>query len=206
MLNNYANNLLNGTSLIKNMYKYCTIIIGLCLATNSMAMHFNNPYGKTYLHILAQDGVPNSSFRILINCPYVNINAQDNNGDTPLHSAVQGNSKDIIPLLLAKGADPDIENLQGITPLMRALKNELVNCAIALIEGGADTTYLYDPATHHPLLLTFQGPTPPNRKVTENYQLFVPVHSMVLHKELKIYKQQQKNGMLPTKSLTIKTT
>jgi ankyrin repeat protein len=56
------------------------------------------------------------------------INLVDNNGDTPLHKAVEKGSKDFVELLLKKGAKAGIKNKSGKTPL--ALAEEKENQAI----------------------------------------------------------------------------
>ena len=46
------------------------------------------------------------------------MNAQDADGDAPLHGAAQYGDVEILNLLLDKGADPNIKNRLGGTPLM----------------------------------------------------------------------------------------
>lgn len=62
-------------------------------------------------------------------------------GDTPLTLAVNRNPGDaevIIKALLAKGADPNFPDKNGIYPLEVAIKQDKVTLVKALIEGGAD--------------------------------------------------------------------
>lgn len=62
-------------------------------------------------------------------------------GDTPLTLAVNRNPGDgeiIIKALLAKGADPNFPDKNGIYPLEVAIKQDKVMLVKALIEGGAD--------------------------------------------------------------------
>lgn len=49
-----------------------------------------------------------------------NINAQAENGDTPLHTAVRQNNLKIVQILLENDADPAIEDILGITPFDNA--------------------------------------------------------------------------------------
>ncbi|CAB0041183.1 unnamed protein product [Trichogramma brassicae] len=47
----------------------------------------------------------------------VQIDAKDNSGDTPLHSAVYFNEQKTVEALLRRGADPNSANGEGLTPL-----------------------------------------------------------------------------------------
>jgi len=66
------------------------------------------------------------------------VNAQDADGDAPLHGAAQMGDMEILNLLLDKGADPNIKNRLGGTPLMWAavFGNEPV--AVRLLKSGAN--------------------------------------------------------------------
>lgn len=65
-------------------------------------------------------------------------NAQDNDGDAPLHGAAQSGNVEIMDLLLAKGGDPNLKNKQGGTPLMWAVVFGHEDAARRLIEAGAN--------------------------------------------------------------------
>ena len=66
------------------------------------------------------------------------VNAQDNDGDAPLHGAAQSGNVEILDLLLDKGADPNLKNKQGGTPLMWAAVFGHEDAARRLIQRGAD--------------------------------------------------------------------
>jgi ankyrin repeat protein len=51
----------------------------------------------------------------------VDVNAQDEHWGTALHLAVQTGQLDLIKMLLGKGADPNVKNHKGFTPLELAL-------------------------------------------------------------------------------------
>ena len=63
------------------------------------------------------------------------VNAQDKNGNTPLHEAATSGLKEVVELLIANGADVNAKDNWGGTPLHRAKTKEL---AELLIEKGAD--------------------------------------------------------------------
>jgi ankyrin repeat protein len=62
-------------------------------------------------------------------------NATDNMQTTPLHYAALFGSSQAVQLLLAAGADPNVTNLQGVTPLIYAAYD--FKKAKLLVEGGA---------------------------------------------------------------------
>lgn len=61
------------------------------------------------------------------------INAQDADGNTALHIASKVNEADLVTFLIIKGADTEITNNFGETPLHIAVKNDNVDCAKNLI-------------------------------------------------------------------------
>jgi len=63
------------------------------------------------------------------------VDAQDNDGDTALHNACQGRNEDIIRFLLACGANPNVYNRHGITPIEMRIKK--LNIACLLVAAGA---------------------------------------------------------------------
>lgn len=64
-------------------------------------------------------------------------NIQDNDGNTPLHIAVENASSEIIELLISKGADPNIQDNIGNTPLHIPANYKIQEL---LIKHGADET------------------------------------------------------------------
>ena len=83
-----------------------------------------NYKGKTALHCAAKAGFL-SVIDLLIE-KGATIDAPDNNGETPLFEAIRSTIKDgekqraAIEALLAKGADPNLKNGKGLTPLQIA--------------------------------------------------------------------------------------
>lgn len=61
------------------------------------------------------------------------INSQDENGDTAIHVCARINEPDLITFLVFKGADIEIANKEGDTPLLVAIKNDNIDAAKTLI-------------------------------------------------------------------------
>ena len=68
----------------------------------------------------------------------INSPSKNSLGVTPLQSAVAGCHYEIVDLLLAAGADPNIQDKNGFTPLHVAAQCGDVRIARALIFGGAN--------------------------------------------------------------------
>ena len=59
------------------------------------------------------------------------------NGQTALHYAAMGGKVDIVTILIARGANVNVQDEQGITPLMLAAKEGRMDAIQALIAQGA---------------------------------------------------------------------
>ena len=66
------------------------------------------------------------------------INFKNNNGNTALIYASNGNFTGIVELLLNKGADPNIQDNNGNTALMYASDSGFINIVKLLLNKGAD--------------------------------------------------------------------
>lgn len=66
------------------------------------------------------------------------INAQDENGNTPLFLATATQQHDVVVALIEMGADVNIQNNKGETPIMQAFLNEERQSVFKLKEAGAD--------------------------------------------------------------------
>ncbi len=66
-----------------------------------------------------------------------NINETDSDGNTALHIAAAVNEADLISFLIIKGADPEIKNRDGDTPIHIAIKNDCMAAAkvLAIVHG-----------------------------------------------------------------------
>ena len=76
----------------------------------------------------------------LLNAGREDINATQEDGTTALAWAVHWDHRETVERLLGAGADPDIGNDYGITPLFLAAKNRSISMVQILleVEGGAD--------------------------------------------------------------------
>ncbi len=66
------------------------------------------------------------------------INGIDNEGNTVLHLAAQMNDPDLITFFIIKGADPELKNHNGDTPLHVAIKNDAYEAARTLAATGGN--------------------------------------------------------------------
>ncbi len=105
--------------------------------------------GSSALHAAVQTGDHDVIQRLLD--LGVDINAQDDLGNTPLHSVYEA---DLAAFLLAAGADPNVANQQSYTPLHSAARYDLA-LTMVLLEAGADPTAQTDIGLT-PLALTLQ--------------------------------------------------
>ena len=67
-----------------------------------------------------------------------NVNAKDENGWTPLHSAALNNDYEKAHLLINNGADVNVKEKYGSTPLHTAARNNAHETAELLLKNGAD--------------------------------------------------------------------
>jgi ankyrin repeat protein len=116
----------------------CSIFKKCCKKPNNHpTITFNNPdtfeyklcvinnidnYGNTALH----NARTHEYMREILNNKNVNVNIQNNNGDTPLHIC---DKPELAVMLLASGADPDIKNIHNQTPVDTA-KNDVQKCIV----------------------------------------------------------------------------
>ena len=96
--------------------------------------------GSTTLHIaVAHD----SLYALIQIMPWVNLNAQDNEGNTASHCVVQylaEYSERMIQVLIEGGADMSIKNKEGEDVLMAAVSSDNRKCIARLLTHGVDDT------------------------------------------------------------------
>ncbi len=92
------------------------------------------------IHTAAKNGDLDKVKSLLETNPEL-INAKDNKGFTPLHSAVSKGRKSIVTYLVTQGANINAKNKNGLTPLFQALDLSRNNVAKVLIEKGANLNF-----------------------------------------------------------------
>ncbi|XP_018334781.1 transient receptor potential channel pyrexia-like [Agrilus planipennis] len=103
--------------------------------------NLRNHRGQTALHLAAR-AQSLDAVELLLRKGNANPNIADFDKRTPLHAAVGKNAKshDTIEVLVAWGADVNVKDQYGYTPLHVAALNELSQCVEVLIYHGADVT------------------------------------------------------------------
>jgi ankyrin repeat protein len=107
------------------------------LEMNPQACGERNREGKTALHY-AINAAQREAFIILVESGGCDINAADQTGLTPLHSAAFIGLPQAVPMLLEAGAKIDARDSFGDTPLHTAAMKGRVEMVRALIDAGAD--------------------------------------------------------------------
>jgi len=104
------------------------------LREHGVLIYARNRDGQTAVHIAAQVGDVDILQKLLAGNPVdpeeqvLLIDAPDDYGNTPLHTAVQENKKKVVQKLLELGAQKEIENEEGITPYQLAEEMRYKNC------------------------------------------------------------------------------
>ncbi len=97
------------------------------LLNHGVKMNAKNPWGESALHVVSrgrhdsQDGVRVA--RLILERG-VDVNAQDKDHDSPLHSASYSGKLEIPRVLLDRGAKPNAKNDRGGTPLHQVSQGE----------------------------------------------------------------------------------
>lgn len=97
----------------------------------------DNIWGWTALHEAIKYHKFNKQFALLLlDHPNIDVNKKDIKGWSPLHYAL--NDIELMTNLINKGADINIQDNDGNTPLHIVSINNYMNCAQLLLERGAD--------------------------------------------------------------------
>jgi ankyrin repeat protein len=117
------------------------------LLSRGVKLDATNHRGETALHVVSRGRHDlEGGIRVteLLLEHGMDVNAQDNNHNSPLHSASYGGNLEIARLLVNHGAQTDAMNDQGETPLHEVSHGEYesqadgVDLAVLLLEDGVD--------------------------------------------------------------------
>jgi ankyrin repeat protein len=97
----------------------------------------NTDDGATVLHAAVKYGVDEKSLIEDLVKLRADVNAQDDNGQTPLHDAINKRSINMVETLLAQGAAIDIPDSSGQTPLHMAAKDLSSKYIQALVDKAS---------------------------------------------------------------------
>jgi hypothetical protein len=86
----------------------------------------------------------------------VDVNARDENGETPLHEAAINNECEIAEILIKHGAEVNAQNNNGLSALHYAAMSGLKEMSKILVEHGADV-FLKDKTGDGPLIYIGQN-------------------------------------------------
>lgn len=93
--------------------------------------------GLTPLSRAAGQGY-NAILKILLDIPGIDVDLQDNDGNTPLRLATVNNQTESVRQLLEKSANPNIQNNDGNTPLIRAMAQGYTEISKLLLQANAN--------------------------------------------------------------------
>ncbi|XP_075535954.1 osteoclast-stimulating factor 1-like [Dermacentor variabilis] len=110
-----------------------------CLS-NKVSVNSLDKAGCTALHWAAHGGHVECA-QILLSITGVQVDVQNKLGDTPLHSSAWKGHSDIVRMLLVAGANKNVKNKEGRTPLELASDPETV----ALLKSSQRTSISTDP-------------------------------------------------------------
>lgn len=116
--------------------------------------------GETTLMYAVLDGTDTVKFLLKYNGVINMINLVDNDGYTALGYAERYDQYDTFKLLIENGADIEIKNKKGLTPLMIALSKASINYIKLLLDHGADVNATNDEGDTPLMIATKKGYTP----------------------------------------------
>ena len=103
------------------------------LLSNGADVNYRNPAtGLSAISAAAAEG-NSSAIRLLVRTGKADVNIADLSGRTPIFYAVEQNQEDALRTLLLLGADPNAQDNQGVTALMRASAKGRQNCVDVLL-------------------------------------------------------------------------
>ena len=127
---------LGETRLLSALLEMDSLKVNVPLNNGSTALHGISALSLQGRQRLGEKGIEDTIKRL---CERgADINAQDNQENTPLHWAVEAGNETAIRQLIKNGADKSIKNKRNVTPLMRAAEigNEAVIRAFFAMESS----------------------------------------------------------------------
>ncbi|CAB0037015.1 unnamed protein product [Trichogramma brassicae] len=96
-----------------------------------------NEDGKTLLHVICQSDKNEDLLKLFLKVNdeienTVQIDARDNEGNTPLHLATSNGNTEMVASLLRRGVDPTLANAKRLTPLHVICQSEENGCLLWL--------------------------------------------------------------------------
>ncbi|CAB0042738.1 unnamed protein product [Trichogramma brassicae] len=102
------------------------------LLKKGVDINFANEEGTTPLHVICEKHSHTKLAEVLEiiadKNQLVQIDAQDNEGNTSLHLALKSGNNKAMELLLRNGSNPNVPNAKGLTPLHIMIDNYRINC------------------------------------------------------------------------------
>jgi ankyrin repeat protein len=112
------------------------IVAGLAMLAAVPAAAQNYSDGYKFLQAVEKQDVAKA--QDLLSKSSTVVNARDlTDGHTALHIAIKNHAYTWLSFLLGKGADPNIADKKGVTPLMLASQSGFTDAVIALARSGA---------------------------------------------------------------------
>ncbi|WP_419198881.1 ankyrin repeat domain-containing protein [Wolbachia endosymbiont of Rhagoletis cingulata] len=102
------------------------------LFNNGANINTKDKYGNTLLHVAARYSSELRIVEFFLDKNTNNMGSVNNIGRTPLHEAVEGNKLNTVKFLLGRGADIEVQDIFGETPLVMATRAGYTNIVEAL--------------------------------------------------------------------------
>jgi ankyrin repeat protein len=131
---------------VKDFWKETPIFIALenghlevakTLRSAGADINIPDSYGNTPLYLALERGNLNRIKTIVsLNPDLADLNKPNKEGDTYLLKAIKKNDQEMIKLLVSSGADVNIADVSGKTPLILSIENDNLEAAKTLISSG----------------------------------------------------------------------
>ncbi len=178
--------------MINNSYKHFISTLLLLFTTNIMTMHRCNPFEgwklKAREEQLLRQAAENNDQKLLkdfIDLKH-DVNSQMNVTEiTALHIATEHGHVEAATILLQNGANPNLKECRGFTPLHIAVKNKNVQFINLLVDHNAHA--IKDEQNRYPERYAtryYGGETPIEGIDIKNDEFAIKSHSALLHARL----------------------